>query len=442
MDRKIALGAVLILLCIAAVILLNKFGLSAITVILLALIGISSVFFSRGILIFLTLLCLIFIQSQFRALIAFSLTLRWIFFALFFLHVFGDIFLGRTVRKIKFFDVVAIFFIIYAFASFTYSPFPQLTLERATTIFALYISVFWIIWKYAYDQGPEKVVSLMLRVVAVALIMSYLMLFIRPQSTFVGTRFTGIIVNPNGMGMMCAIFLPLSLWQYLEKKKKRALILFLFMLLALFLSGNRGSMNAAVVALGYFLCVHFKKYRPLLLSFSIALILILTWVIELFIKDLFKAYIRVETIPILGGRLEIWPLALNLFIIKPIFGYGFGVEDQLIMLQKYVFRYHQGTYVHNCYLGMLLQLGIIGFILFFVPLFILLFKELFQRQDAPVPTLRYALRSTLITGLICSIYESWVYSVGNAQTFPFWIAVMLLVFYRYQEKQDTHLEST
>jgi O-antigen ligase len=187
--------------------------------------------------------------------------------------------------------------------------------------------------------------------------------------------------------------------------------------------------------------VHSKKYRPLVLFSSVSFILILIWTIEIFTKKFFMAYIRAENIPVLGGRLYIWPVALELIAEKPIFGYGFGTEEYLFILKKHTMMGFQVYLTHNSYLGMTLQLGILGFILLFVPLFILLFKELFSRQtNETVPPLRYALRATLIAGLICAFYESWIYSVGNAQAFPYWITVMLLVYYRYQEKSA--LEST
>jgi O-antigen ligase len=422
---------------------LANFMPSTIMLIPLGLIAISSVFFSRGILIFLTALSLSFAQSPSLGMIASAaIRLRWIFFALFVFHVFGDIFLGRTVRKVKTFDVLAIFFIFYAFLSAFYSPYPSLTLERTTTVLALYISVFWIIWKYAYEQGPEKIVDLILKVTTLLFIMCYLMIFIGPDWAFTGGRLRGIFLNPNSLGLTCAILLPLSHWQFLETKKRTALFLFFLMLVGLFLSGSRNSINATIITMGYFTYMRSRKFRPLILFTSMSLILMLFWAIQTLAKLFFHTYYRTETIPTMGGRLEVWPFALDLIVNKPFFGYGFGVEEKLFPL-KYtpLFKSTLG-YIHNSYLGIMVQLGMLGFILFFTPLFILLFKELFSKQDSEVPLLRHALRASLLVGLLCCIFESWVYSVGNAQAFPFWIIVMLLVFYRYQDKEKPLPEST
>ena len=180
-----------------------------------------------------------------------------------------------------------------------------------------------------------------------------------------------------------------------------------------------------------------------MLFFFASLVFILIWAIETFGRQFFYDYIRAETIPILGGRLEIWPIALDLIKNRPFFGYGFGVEEKIMGLRQIILRPFRETYIHNSYLGLLLQLGVLGFIVLFVPLFILLFKELFSKDDNTEDCrLKYALRASLIAGLICSIYESWIYSVGNGQVFPFWIMVMLLVFFRYDNRGEALPDTT
>lgn len=441
MDKNIIIAALVVFSLMLTAVLTNFMPVLAL-LIPLGIVAVASVFFSRGILIFLTTFCLVFTQSPFGMIQSAASHLRWVFFFLFTLHVFGDIFLGRTVRKIKGFDCVAVIFVIYAFFSSIYSPFPSLTLERSTTILALYISVFWIIWKYAYEQGPEKVVYLMLNVVKFIIILSFLMIFIAPRKVFFIGRFEGILQNPNSLGIICAIFLPLIFWQFLETKRKRFFFLFFLMLVALLLSASRNSINASVIALGYFIYMRLMRNKPILFFTSISVILVLVWFTQTLAKEFFHIYYRVESISSMGGRIELWPLAMNLISLKPVFGYGFGVEEKILVLKNAMIGNQPGSFVHNSYLGILLQLGIIGLVIFFAPLFALLFKELFSARDVPAPSLRYALRASLIAGLLCSVFESWVYSVGNAQAFPFWVMVMLLVFYRYHDKEKILPEGT
>ena len=436
MNKKIIVAAFLAVFAAILGVTSGRINQSTLILLPLGLLGASLVFFSRGILIFLTILCLSSAGIPFFGIWKAALQLRWVLLGIFCFHTFGDIFLGRAVRRIKLFDCLALVFISYAFMSISYSPYPRLSLERSTTILLLYISVFWIIWKYAYHQGPEKVVSLILGVIWIIFIASYAAIFIGPYRPFLNGRFMGVFANPNGMGVVSALILPLSLWKFLETGKKSALFLFLLISLSLLLCGARGSINAALFSLGYFIYARSKKNNPFAFFATVSGVLIFIWIIETLAKEFFKTYIRVESIPILGGRLEAWQAAVSLIMDKPLFGYGFGVEDKLFGLKKVMFHAHSGAYAHNSFLGMLLQLGLLGFTMFFVPLFVLLFKELFPPQeDREIPILRYALRASLIAGLICCMSESWIYSVGNTQVFPFWIMVMLLMFYRHSDKE-------
>ena len=124
MDKKIVIIITLLICAITILFLLSKLGPSQIVLIPLGLIGFSLLLFSRGILIFLTILCLQMVALPFAGIGEIALQFRWVFFILFCFYVFGDIFLGRTVRKIKSFDFLAIVFIIYALLSSFYSPFP------------------------------------------------------------------------------------------------------------------------------------------------------------------------------------------------------------------------------------------------------------------------------------------------------------------------------
>jgi len=82
---------------------------------------------------------------------------------------------------------------------------------------------------------------------------------------------------------------------------------------------------------------------------------------------------------------------------------------------------------------MAMQLGLIGMVLLFAPLIFLFIREL--RSANPSST-RIALQGVLLAGLVACITESWVYSVGNSQAFPFWCAVALLELLREQQESN------
>ena len=142
---------------------------------------------------------------------------------------------------------------------------------------------------------------------------------------------------------------------------------------------------------------------------------------------------RVEHITSLSSRTEKWRTGLQYFMERPLQGFGFGTEDQL-------FAYHgvhassyirTGSYFHNSYLGLVLQVGLVGALLFYMPLGVLLFKEIhvsFGNQHDP---LRTSLLAVALTCMVAAIVSSDLYAMGNVKAFPFWISIMLLVRYSY-----------
>ena len=138
----------------------------------------------------------------------------------------------------------------------------------------------------------------------------------------------------------------------------------------------------------------------------------------------------------LSSRTGKWRMGLQYLLERPLQGFGFGTEHQL-------FSFHQvdendyirtGEYFHNSYLGLALQVGIIGALMLYVPLGILLFKEVrflfIDRNDS----FRASLLAVSLTSMIGATASSDLYSMGNAKAFPFWISIMLLVRYSYGNK--------
>ena len=142
---------------------------------------------------------------------------------------------------------------------------------------------------------------------------------------------------------------------------------------------------------------------------------------------------RIEHITSLSNRTEKWRMGLVYFLERPLQGFGFGTEDQL-------FAYHgvdetsyirTGAYVHSSYLGLVLQVGLVGALLFYVPLGILLFKEIHVSFGAQHDPLRTSLLAVALTCMVAAIASSDLYAMGNVKAFPFWISIMLLVRYSY-----------
>ncbi|MED3689600.1 O-antigen ligase family protein [Peribacillus butanolivorans] len=75
-----------------------------------------------------------------------------------------------------------------------------------------------------------------------------------------------------------------------------------------------------------------------------------------------------------SGRFELWSQAINYFMSNPLFGIGaFNFSDY------YAFEHNEKLYVHNTYLEVLVESGIIGF-LFYISFLLMLVITLFKAK--------------------------------------------------------------
>ena len=126
-----------------------------------------------------------------------------------------------------------------------------------------------------------------------------------------------------------------------------------------------------------------------------------------------------------SGRLAAWDGALGQIADRPIAGYGFGTEDR-VFIDRY--RGFSGSFVHNYYLGLLLQLGAIG-LASFVTLVLVWFMRGGRAYFRLAERDRIALGACagmVAAGLATAVVQSYLTSVGNMATVSFWIGAFLL----------------
>jgi O-antigen ligase len=239
------------------------------------------------------------------------------------------------------------------------------------------------------------------------------------------------MLNPNGIGVFGAFFAPVSyyLWRTTFPRSNFLLGLFLTCLVMVIFSGTRSALSATLLVFTLILLQRMYSF-----SLGVLLIGVLSLItsigllsIEIYgIPDLVQSYLRVENLPTGAGRLEAWDVGLDLLRKRPWTGYGFGTED--ILFEKFGIRFlqHGGAMVHNSYLGLSLQIGVLGTAIFFIPMFLVVTKGV-QKWVKGKDVVVGILTATVIAGLVISFTESWLYSAGNSQSLPFWILFGILV---------------
>lgn len=126
-----------------------------------------------------------------------------------------------------------------------------------------------------------------------------------------------------------------------------------------------------------------------------------------------------------SGRAEAWEGAIREGSQRPLLGYGFGTED-LAFLDRYA--YFNSNYPENSYIGVFLQLGLVG-VAAFVAVFGVAGLSLARVvRAAPGPELRIAAAcaGAVATGIVLGASQSYLVAAGNNATAAVWICTFLL----------------
>lgn len=352
----------------------------------------------------------------------------------------------HCVRGLKRFDALFIAFVALAYLSAVYSIEPTTTFARTSSLLIFYAAIFGAAWALSDKRGEEVVVRNLLTCGFVVFGLSLVALLYPSWSFPYYLRFQGVMGNPNALGLLVALVLPLAFWAAIERRQRRYWLLIAVMLLDLILSQSRLELLTTSVGTAYYLFNAVLNRRHAVVI-AIGGLVILNIILTQFSFVLLTGSPRTPGDYSVNswvaqwqdnprniewasgsGRFVAWQYGVQYLAERPLTGFGFGTEDQ-------IYVYHgvrpgstpfSGLYFHNSYLGLALQVGILGALIFFAPLLKLAVAELRHNGAYSENPLRFALRGVLLAGLASALFESWLYSMGNAFAFPFWTCVMLL----------------
>ncbi len=378
-------------------------------------------------------------------------------------------------RAIERADAYIVVFILFIFISCLYSINPRLSFMRAGSVILMYGAVFWGVWLYADDFGVEAVANTIVIVVAIVFGLHILNAIFDPIGSFHSLgRFQGWTINPGIAAGHAAVLLPFALWIASQRSRWQYWLLVGAILFVLIMSQTRTELVAAAIGSTYFLVRTYRKRIYIsLLGTMLVLVVSYMWIEagprlfpqgtefrldklqETLINnnlDSGQAYNEEDTlkpwykrvnprtvhVTTLAHRTDKWRIGLEYFLERPLQGFGFGTEDRLFAYHDVNPQNYQqsGAYMHNSYLGLVLQVGIVVAALFYIPLACLLFNELWTKRNIQNDPLFDALLSVVLTCMVAGMVSSELYSMGNAKSFVFWISVMLLVraHNKYQAK--------
>jgi hypothetical protein len=137
-----------------------------------------------------------------------------------------------------------------------------------------------------------------------------------------------------------------------------------------------------------------------------------------------------------SGRVAEWKGVLKQVKQRPLLGYGFGTEERVFVDRWY---YFEGGTAENSYLGLLLQLGLLGTLLL-CGLGVILMVAGVRRIRRTALEQRGEIAAglgVLVAAAALMMIQSYIYSVGNVASGVVWMTLFILGS-RVLEKADEH----
>ena len=316
---------------------------------------------------------------------------------------------------------------------------------------------------------PEAVRRILEALVAAAAIVALLGLYllwvshdqaVQGASVQYPARYRGIGQNPNTVPLLLALALPLTLWLWTEARarSRKALAAGTLLLFdgSIVASGSRGALIAALAGALVWVATLRRPWRlRLALIAATAAVFAADVAITQIPKPLSPAPSHAASGPqrvvrdaelvapladelgrpgaapvrrtLFGtsGRARAWDAALHQIAHRPVAGYGFGTEQFAFVDRYYGF---DSSLPENSYLGVALQLGVVGLAALLVLLGVLAavaVRALRTLTGRPLAVAR-ACASVVAAGVVLGVTQSYLTSPGNIASSTFWIAALCL----------------
>lgn len=230
-------------------------------------------------------------------------------------------------------------------------------------------------------------------------------------------RFQGLFDNPNTLGFLAAITIPLGWGLFHESPRILRLVSLLPAVVILFMTESRSSIIAAAVGMFWVLLRSGAKtiLKACYLSALAGALVLASGVNPL--GTSLDRFGKLEGGDVLNSRGSIWEAAVHQILEKPI-GYGWRASRSLIDSVHGVADLGLTT-VHNSYLQFILELGAISLI----PLAYLVWTMLAVAWRGNTEGIGAGLVGVVVVGLIVQLTESAMFGTGQSYPYIFWFAV-------------------
>lgn len=262
-----------------------------------------------------------------------------------------------------------------------------------------------------------------------------------------GDRYQGLFHNPNTIAALVAVFFFPSILLYQQFKSKHLLLYPLILLTSLFLSGSRTSTLAILAALGLTLflagvrnLVYASRILPRLIGVFYIGLTAYVWSVATNRTPMESALPRQLNFSLsdslFNGREELWFIGWRIFQENFLLGYGLnGSRTALSSLANNGEYFGEATQFHSSYIEIIVDLGIIGGILFSGLLLCMAFQA--GRISNRLPLLV----ASVISPLILAISESALFGLSSIVAINFWLLVHVIFAVPNEASPNTRTRS-
>ncbi len=321
-------------------------------------------------------------------------------------------------------------FLMISFLALSFSPLLGLGFTKTISFSLLYFCVL----HYFIDKFSRYGIRFLGDIVYLCHAILFLGLILLPilpsVVSYGGTRFNGLLGNPNGLGMFITMVTPMTIYFFRYQRgisSRYKAFAWTLILISLLLCSSRNAIFCFTIFMTFYYGLTGGLSRRIVFLFVLlpaAALFLFFLDIEALVYSLgLEKYFRISDISSGSGRIYAWGYAWELIQQRPLMGCGFACEEYNFLYRTTFKLYstgHQGG-VHNSYLAFIVNTGFLGF-----GLFLLFWVNLFRK----VKNL-FFLFSFVATIAFSAMFESWLFSSLSAFHIMFLITVSQLLADRY-----------
>ena len=292
---------------------------------------------------------------------------------------------------------------------------------------------------------------------------------VQAASTQYPARYRGLGQNPNTVSLLLALATPLGLWLWSETgslvRRIALAAALLFLDGSIVASGSRGALIGALAGAVVWLATASLSWPRRLVFVAAAAVVFVADVAIMQVPNALPAVpssaqsgthrvvrnaeltnplsdeIGGSGVPIkrtlfgTSGRAQAWDAALHQAARRPVAGYGFATESEVFVDRYFGF---DSSVPENSYIGVLLQLGVVGVVVFVALLLALVVAAVQAVRAPPGPgrAVARACASVLAAAAVLGLTQSYLTTVGNLASPLVWLPALLLPALAWQAQRE------